>query len=289
MKTIDQNSAIAILGGKGMLGTDLAVALTQAGYAKVQPMDISDVDITDQKALEQVFQNYPVVINCAAYTAVDQAETDLELATAINAQAPKNMGLFAQKYQNRLIHFSTDFVFAGSGDQPYSETDPTGPLSVYGQTKLDGESALLEAYPQALVLRIQWTYGIHGNNFISKIVELAHKLPELKVIDDQWGAPTSTASIAQATVKLLADPKATGLFHLTAQGFCNRFQVAKTIINVLKLETSVQPCGSDQFPTPAQRPLNSRLNSSKIQQLLPDLPHWEVDLKDYLERHYQNR
>ncbi|MBT3277858.1 MAG: dTDP-4-dehydrorhamnose reductase [Phycisphaerales bacterium] len=272
---------VAILGGKGMLGSDLVAACEQRGLACVV-YDLPEFDITDEAALAEVVASAGAVVNCAAYTNVDRAESERDLARRINADAVGTLARLCRQQDTYLLHISTDFVFDGQQESPYRETDDPRPINVYGQTKLDGERLLQQANPAACVVRVQWTYGHGGANFITKIIAAGQTRPSLTVIDDQIGAQTSTREVAEALLVLLEKQPA-GVFHFAADGFASRFEVAQTIFAHLGRDIEILPCQSSAFETPAQRPLNSRFDCSKIQALLPApiLP-WQEPLKQFL-------
>ncbi len=272
---------LAILGGNGMLGSDLRIAAVASGWT-VQIYDLPDFQITNSRQLEKAIESCDCVVNCAAYTAVDKAETEPELCEAVNALAVGELGRIAATAGKYVIHISTDFVFGDLADSPQSETDLTNPLSVYGRTKLHGEQLLAASGCHHAIIRIEWTYGRHGNNFISKILALAAERESLKVISDQTGAPTATSDVARAILCFL-DNKPDGLYHFAADGFASRYEVAEFIVRQSQLETSVLPCLSDAFPTPAVRPKNSKFNCKKIDRILSfKRPRWQDTLADFI-------
>jgi len=272
---------IGITGGRGMLGSDLRVALEKHGFETLT-FDLPETDITRAADIEEIVASSDVVVNCAAYTAVDRAENDLDACRAVNATAPGELGKAAAAAGKRVIHISTDFVFGDAGNEPLREDSATNPLSVYGSTKLEGERAALESGADCAVLRVQWTYGRGGANFVSKIAELAEKLPTLKVVDDQIGSPTHTVDAARAILSLIRN-KARGVFHFAAEGYASRFDVAILVLDELNIDTPLTPCSSGEFPAPAERPRNSRFECSKIDTVLDfKRPHWKNALRTYL-------
>ena len=269
--------------GNGMLGSDLAQLASEAGW-NVSVYDLPDFDITSKTQLQGVVNAADCIVNCAAYTNVDKAETEKELCKKVNAQALLTLGELAAQAEKYVVHISTDFVFGDLQDTPQSEDDKTNPLSVYGSTKLQGENNLLNSGCKCAVIRIEWTYGIHGNNFISKILELAQKLPQLKVVNDQFGSPTSTMDISRAILEFV-NGKIEGLYHFAASGYATRFDIAKVVIEHFKLDTKITPCASDEFPAPAARPCNSRFDCSKIDKVLSfERPAWQESLNKFLEK-----
>ncbi len=280
-----QGSTIGVTGGNGMLGRDLTALLREAGFIPLV-FDLPEHDVTNRSDIEELVKRSDTVVNCAAYTAVDKAESDIQRCRAVNATAPGLLGKAAAEAGKRVIQISTDFVFGDSGDEPMSETHSTNPLSVYGATKLEGEQNLAASSADFAIIRIQWTYGLHGPNFISKIAELARKLDSLKVVDDQIGAPTPTTEVAKAILNILRSDT-TGLFHFASKGYASRFEVAKIILKELGINTPISPCSSDEFPTPAKRPRNSRFDCSKIDSILDiERPRWDDALKKFLNKAY---
>ena len=310
---------VLVLGARGMLGTDVMAALAAAGLP-ARGLDLPDFDITDDTALANVilseaqpsrrtsgpiistddtaFTNVilseaqpsrrtsgPVVavINCAAYTDVERAEDHEALAHRINADAVGALGRLAAAAGVYVIHISTDFVFDGRKDGPYTEDDLPNPISAYGRTKLAGERALVESGCRHAILRIQWTYGRAGNHFVSKIAALARSHDRIRVVDDQRGAPTATTEVA-AVIRTLLAARPEGVFHFAAAGEATRFDVARAVVERLGLPTMVEPCASDTFPTKAARPANSRFDCTRIRTALPGaIRPWREVLEEYLE------
>ncbi len=273
---------LVIIGGNGMLGTDLRELAVEHGY-KVKIFDRPEFDITNETDVKRAVAAGDLIVNCAAYTAVDQAESEPETAYAVNAAAVQTLGDICAEADKYLVHISTDFVFGDASDRPLKETDAPSPLSVYGRTKLDGEILLSKTACRAGIIRVQWTYGKGGNNFIYKIVELAKSRPELKVVDDQVGAPTPTTSAAAAILCFL-EKQPEGVFHFAAKGYASRYETALFIANKLGLDVKISPCASTEFPAPAERPLNSRFDCSKIDSVLDfSRPDWDKALQTFLK------
>jgi dTDP-4-dehydrorhamnose reductase len=272
---------ITVIGGRGMLGLDLCRILTEAGF-EVQALDLPEFDISDKTALARVVADSGAVINCAAYTNVDGAEKEQELAWRVNAEAPGHLGELVAAAGKYMIHLSTDFVFDGKLDRPYREDDPARPLSVYGSSKLAGEQALLASGAAACIVRLQWTYGGGGRHFISKLLEQARGGKPLRVVADQVGSPTWTLDVSRAIMELL-NLQATGLYHYAAAGTASRFAVAEFVLRELDLRVPLSPCVSSDFPCPAARPLNSCFNCSKIDGLLKlPRPPWQDSMRRFL-------
>lgn len=273
---------ISVLGGDGMLGTELVSLARSLGH-DVRPFCVPSFDIRRYADLESACSGVDLVVNCAAYTAVDKAECEPELCRQVNALPLLHIGEIARRNGARVIHIGTDFVFDGKGERPWREDDEPRPLSVYGLTKLEGERLLLQSGCPCAIIRVQWTYGRHGVNFISKIAQAARSQPCVKVVDDQIGSPTHTADVAKAILSI-AETGVDGLFHFAADGYASRYEVAQFIFSRLGISTRLIPCKSGDFKTPADRPLNSRFDCRKISGVLDwSLPHWTGSLGRYLE------
>jgi dTDP-4-dehydrorhamnose reductase len=274
---------IAILGSKGMLGTDLTETCRQENF-EVKEFDLPEFDITNSKQLKQAINTAQIIVNCAAYTNVDGAEKESKLAHKVNAEAVGQLGALAKKANRWLLHISTDFVFDGKLNRPYVETDLPNPISEYGRSKLAGEQLLIESSCRHCIMRIQWTYGLHGNNFVTKLIQRAKTNNTLKVVDDQIGSPTATTEVAKVICKLLLK-KPQGLFHFANSGYVSRYEMAKFIFDKLSISTNLSPCKSSDFITDAARPLNSRFDCSKIRALLEDpIAPWQVPLENFLRQ-----
>jgi dTDP-4-dehydrorhamnose reductase len=274
---------IAILGGRGMLGTDLAIICKQQGFV-VKIFDLPGFDITDYQQLKQAVGAGGIIINCAAYTNVDGAESEAELAYQVNAEAVGRLGAIAKESGKWVLHISTDFVFDGRLDRPYVEIDPANPVNTYGKTKLAGEQLLSNSGCNHCIIRVEWTYGSAGNNFVAKIIQRAKANKTLKVVNDQFGSPTSTTEVAGVICKLL--PKMPeGIFHFASDGYVSRYEMAKFIFDKLTMNVNLLPCKTSDFSSPATRPLNSRFDCSKISALLdkPIRP-WQEPLEDFLKK-----
>ncbi|MBL7154878.1 MAG: dTDP-4-dehydrorhamnose reductase [Phycisphaerae bacterium] len=274
---------IAILGGRGMLGTDLAKMCEQQGLG-VGIFDLPEFDITNPDQLRAAVGSADTIVNCAAYTNVDRAESEADLAYQVNAAAVGRLGELAGQADKWVLHVSTDFVFDGESDAPYNEADAANPINEYGRTKLAGEQLLAETACNHCIVRVQWTYGSAGNNFPTKLVARAKSGQDLKVVDDQIGSPTATTEVAKAICNLL-DKKPRGLFHFAAEGCVSRYEMAKFMFDRLSLDVNLLPYKTGDFAAPARRPLNSRFDCSKIKAVLdkPIRP-WQEPLEDFLRR-----
>ena len=282
---------ILLLGSNGQLGRELERQLSSVGSVAAFPR--SSLDITNHRAVtDAVLAIHPnIIVNAAAYTTVDKAETDAERANAVNAKAVANLAQIAQKERAWLIHYSTDYVFDGSKPTPYLESDTPNPINVYGASKLAGEREIAAVNGQYLVLRTSWVIGKDGNNFAKTILRLAAERNSLKVISDQLGVQTSPSLISQITIdaiRAIKQDKAwpRGIYHLAPQGVSSWYEIAKTLIAYAEQErvqlntqvADIQAITTAEYPTAAKRPLNSQLDTHKLQsQLSFDLPHWRDD------------
>ena len=260
---------VLLLGSRGQLGE--AMAATQPAAVELIGLDLPEVDITDQGGLRALCDDIQpsVIVNAAAYTAVDAAESNVELATAVNVDGPANIAAVAKAIDARVIHVSTDFVFDGSADTPYTPETPPSPLSVYGETKLAGEQAVLTTLPAAgAVIRTAWLYSVTGNNFVKTMLRLMGERDELGVVADQRGTPTWAASLAEACWAAAANPEVAGTFHWTDEGEASWHEFAVAIqeeglaAGLLQKPIPVNAISSDAYPTPAHRPSYSVLDCS---------------------------
>ncbi|MEY3200477.1 MAG: dTDP-4-dehydrorhamnose reductase [Pseudomonadota bacterium] len=286
---------ILLLGALGQVGQALQAVLPSMG--EVLALDRRDIDLADTEelagALEKTRHTFPahVIINAAAYTAVDKAEREQDLAHRVNAAAPGILADHARQSGALLVHYSTDYVFDGNKPGPYQETDSPNPQSIYGRTKLAGEDAVLQSGCQALIFRTSWVFSSQGGNFIKTILKLAAERDSLNVVADQFGAPTSAQLIANVTVRAIkaamAKQMAPGVYHLTPSGCTTwhglaSFALSRAIAQgaVFKLDPAqMMPIPTEAYPLPAKRPKNSRLDTAKLCQALGiTLPDWQDDV-----------
>jgi len=274
---------VAILGGRGMLGTDLTQQCSKQGV-NFEVFDLPDFDITNHQQLSRVVSSAAVVVNCAAYTNVDKAQSQPDLAYQVNAEAVGRLGVLARKADVWVLHISTDFVFDGKSDRPYIETDTPNPINTYGASKLAGEQLLVESRCRHCIMRLEWTYGLGGSNFITKLLERAKANKKLKVVDDQIGSPTATTEVAKVICELV--PKQPNdIFHFASAGYVSRFEMAKFIFDKLSMSVDLSNCKTEDFPAAAARPLNSRFDCSKIKTLLDEpIEPWQGPLERFLGR-----
>lgn len=278
---VTNDTRIAILGGRGMLGTELAKICRQEGF-DVTVFDLPEFDITNSQQLKETLSNTKTIVNCAAYTNVDGAESEAELAYQVNAEAVGRLGALVKEANAWLLHVSTDFVFDGRSDRPYVETDPPNPINEYGKTKLAGEQLLGRSGCHHCIMRIEWTYGAAGNNFVTKLIKRAKTDKALKVVDDQIGSPTATTEVAKVICELLRiKPK--GVFHFASAGYVSRYEMAKFMFDNLSIDVTLLPCKTSDYVSAAVRPLNSRFDCNKIEALLDGpIEHWQGPLERFL-------
>jgi dTDP-4-dehydrorhamnose reductase len=275
---------ILLLGSTGQVGSALVLLLKPACNLTAATRQDADFENLEKLALYIRSARPDVIINSAAYTAVDRAESEPALAYLVNAAAPEVVAIEAEKLGARLIHYSTDYVFQGDGDTPWGEVDTPKPLSIYGKTKLEGEQKILKACSSAFILRTSWVYSAGNSNFLKSILKAALKRQTLEVVDDQIGSPTGADLIASMTQKIIETRAAIepGIYHLAASGYVSWFDYAERIIaHAKRLEPdawavrSIMPIKSDSLASPAPRPLNSRLDTKKLQAALHcSVPAW---------------
>ncbi len=294
---------ILLTGKNGQVGWELQRALGPLG--EVIALGSAEMNLADPQAIRQTLAEVrpDVIINPAAYTAVDRAETEPDLAMAVNGNAPGILAEEAKRLNAALIHFSTDYVFDGAQTAPYTEEDSPNPQSMYGRSKLAGELAIRASGAKHLILRTSWVYGVHGGNFMKTMLRLGRERDELRVVADQFGAPTWARDLATTTATLLQkwqaaqfDPALSGVYHLSAAGRTSWHEYAVEIFRLARSwdaalaqrSPSVLPISTAEFPTPAKRPANSVLSNEKIRQVFGvQLPDWQGSLRDCLEEELQ--
>ena len=275
-----------------MLGRTLVSEL--ADDFEIVATDLPEADITDEKSIEAAIERHApdAVIHCAAMTAVDRCESERELAFRLNETGTANVATVCRRHGIRLIAISTDYVFDGDADRPYSESDiPTGGRTVYGQSKFAGEEAVRKLCPDHVIARISWLYGSGGPSFVHAMISLADgSRPVLKVVADQHGNPTSTIAVARALREVLKLPELRGTFHLTCEGEATWAEFAEEIFRLAGIDQKVQPCTTDEFPRPAPRPKNSRLEKAALRIAgLPPMPDWKDALAEFMEAEFPRK
>lgn len=276
---------VLLTGGKGMLGRTITAELTDF---EIIPTDLPEGDITDPRGFDELLKIHrpDAVIHCAAMTAVDKCESETELAFRLNAFGTANVAAACHRNNIRLIAISTDYVFDGKLDRPYNEFDnPNGGNTVYGKSKFAGEEAIRSHCPDHVICRISWLYGAGGPSFVHTMLKLADGTrPELKVVSDQIGNPTSTLAVARQLRNILNKKELAGTFHLTCEGEASWADFAEEIFRQQNVNQKVTPCRTDEFPRPAPRPANSRLEKLMLKIAgLPPMPHWKEALAEFLK------
>jgi len=274
---------VTIPGGTGMLGRDLARVLAAAGI-EVRALASTTCDVRDRASVARQIAGADIVINCAAFTRVDDAETEREISQAVNVAGAGTVAACCAEQGIRMFHIGSDYVFDGESDRPYRENDATGPLSAYGTDKLDGEIAVLDALPTATVVRTQALFGVHGRHFVRAIMAACGRADEaVRVIDDQSTCPTYTGHLAVALQHLIA-VECSGVVHASASGSCSWYELACAIAARTGSEWPIEAVPTSAYPTPARRPLNAVLDKSLYESLTGHcLPSWREGLDAYLE------
>lgn len=278
---------ILVTGSGGQLGSCLKNKSKEQNTLDFVFLDSETLDITNPIQTEAVFSkhNFDYCINCAAYTAVDNAEVDHKKAYEINVIGPKNLAEASNKFGVTLIHISTDFVFNGNTNRPYKETDLTDPLGVYGQTKLDGEGAIQAILDSYYIIRTSWLYSEFKNNFVKTMLKLAQEKDELNVVNDQKGTPTNANDLADAIINIvISRKKGFGLYHFSNLGETTWYGFAKAIFEISKTKIKVNPVTSVAFVTTAKRPKYSVLDKTKISSVFNiNIPNWKVSLDNHIK------
>jgi dTDP-4-dehydrorhamnose reductase len=277
---------IIIIGSKGMLGTDCVTTLIKAGH-QVVAHDVATIDITDSGSIQNALENNKeanFLINCAAYTNVDACETENELAYQVNVIGPKNLALFCKENNIVFVHFSTDYVFDGKKLTPYVESDPTGPLGYYGQTKADSEKCIQSICDRYYIFRIQWLYGHNGKNFVNTILNAAKERDELSIVTDQIGSPTWAVEVARCLLAFIEHLPAFGIYHLRSDEIVSWYDFAQYFLQEENIDCKLLKTTADKFPRLAKRPENSIMSISKLLALNIYSPlSWKKSVKLYLK------
>ncbi len=282
---------IWVIGCKGMLGSEIVRQLSERNINFVGT-DI-DVDITDPQALAEFVKGKDItyIINCSAYTAVDKAESDADFAKKLNEDGPRNIANLANQVHAKMIHISTDYVFDGTGKVPYTEDMPVAPIGVYGRTKAAGEAAIRQNLKEYYIIRTAWLYGWAGKNFVYTMIKAMNNHDSVKVVNDQKGSPTFAGDLASVIIKFLnKNDVPYGTYHCTDLGeitwwdFTNEIKKQGVELGLITNNSClVNPCTTDEYPTPAKRPAYSVLSKDKIQKTLGiQLPDWKISLKEFL-------
>jgi len=281
---------ILVTGANGQLGRSMRRLAEKYPQFDFVMTDVEELDICNNAAVMSfVEEKKPdFIVNCAAYTAVDNAEDNEPLCTKLNCEAVRNIGQAAQTVGARVVHISTDYVFNGRNFQPYTEDDEPNPASVYGRTKLAGEIALQASCRESVIIRTAWLYSEFGKNFVKTMLRLCRERDEIRVVFDQIGTPTYAGDLAQAVMSVVVSAEAgsfaPGIYHFTDEGVCSWYDFTVKIVEIAGLSCHVVPIETKDYPSKAERPHFSVLNKSKIKSTYGiDIPHWETSLKKMLE------
>jgi len=287
---------ILVTGKNGQLGQSINKLINIEAKTKYNPssnefifVSREELDLSSKNSIDNYFNNndkFDIIINCAAYTAVDKAEEEQELANQVNHLAVEQLARIANQQEAKLIHISTDYVFDGESGKPYVETDETNPINVYGKTKLAGEKALQDVMPtNAIIIRTSWVYSEYGNNFVKTMLRLGKEKDDISVVSDQIGSPTYATDLAEAIIKIinnknyLEKQQPTEIYHYSNEGRVSWYDFAKEIFKVAKIDCEVKPITTDQYPTPARRPRNTLMNKDKIAEIFSiNTPDWKYSL-----------
>lgn len=274
---------VLVTGAKGQLGYDVVNELKKRNHEAIG-VGSDKMDITDGASVEKIFKETKVdaVVHCAAYTSVDAAEDNKGLCMKVNVEGTKNIAKACKKIDAKMIYISTDYVFNGEGEKPWEPEDECAPLNVYGRSKYEGELAVEKYLDKYFIVRIAWVFGINGKNFVKTMLNLGETEDEINVVNDQFGSPTYTYDLARLLVDMLESEKY-GKYHATNEGVCTWYEFAKEIFRQAGLDMKINPVSSNEFPSKAKRPYNSRMSKDKLEKNgFVRLPSWENALKRYL-------
>ena len=279
---------ILVTGCNGQLGSEMQLLEKENPQHTFFNTDVEELDITDQDAIEKfvAYNGIDGIVNCAAYTAVDKAETNEELCTRLNAEAPAYLAAAVEKRGGWIIQISTDYVFNGTNHTPYTETDTPCPDSVYGSTKLAGELGVQKFCKRSMIIRTAWLYSTFGNNFVKTMIRLGNEKPELGVIFDQIGTPTYARDLARIIMTAIEKGIRPGIYHFSDEGVISWYDFTKAILRIAGITSChVRPLHTAEYPTPAKRPAYSVLDKTKIKKTYDiEIPYWEESLKDCIEK-----
>jgi dTDP-4-dehydrorhamnose reductase len=284
---------ILVTGANGQLGSEINKISGQFAEIEFCFTDVAELDITNPEKVAEFLSGFKpdFLINCAAYTNVDKAETDVATATLLNATAVGILAEQSAKIGCKMIHVSTDYVFDGNGPRPYREDDQVDPQSAYGRTKLEGELLCQKLNHESLIIRTSWLYSAFGNNFVKTMVRLGNERSELGVIADQIGTPTNAADLASAILSIISSVKSgekafvAGIYHYSNEGVASWYDFTKAIFDIAEINCFVKPIATEDYPSPVQRPPYSVMNKSKIKLIFGlKIPHWRDSLTEYFQK-----
>ncbi len=284
---------ILVTGSQGQLGSEIQRKAESNSHHYLFT-DKEELDICRESEVRSFFENNSIdyIINCAAYTAVDKAEKEIDKALLVNATAPRILSEISHAYKAAILHISTDFVFDGRSCKPYVESDKTAPVNVYGQTKLEGETRLIKENPRHIIIRTSWLYSAYGRNFVRTMLKAGKEKKEINVISDQVGTPTYAEDLAsviltivEKTIDQQSDANIWGIYHYSNEGVASWYDFAYEILDISGIKQPVRPVNGSTYPTPARRPHFSVLDKSKIKStFMLEIPHWKESLANCLKR-----
>jgi dTDP-4-dehydrorhamnose reductase len=279
---------ILVTGSDGQLGREFQLLAAEFPVFEFIFLNKDQLSITDQEAIRTLFhQKRPgYCLNCAAYTAVDKAETDRQTAWEVNAQGPAFLASACKEFNAKFLHISTDYVFDGKAESPYATDAATNPQGVYGATKLEGEQRVLTIHPESLIIRTSWVYSVFGKNFVKTMIRLMQEKPELNVVNDQFGSPTWAADLANAVLQIISGQQwGNGVFHYCNRGIISWYDFAKKIAELIQSSCKINPIPSTSYPTPARRPAYSALDTSRMEKEFGiEMADWDKSLQACLQR-----
>ncbi|SHN11366.1 dTDP-4-dehydrorhamnose reductase [Halanaerobium congolense] len=274
---------VLVTGADGQLGYDVVKKLKKLNIEHIG-VDKEDFDLTNEKETKEFILDYQpgVIVHCAAYTDVDQAEVEKELCYKVNVDGTRYVAEAAKELDAKMLYISTDYVFDGQGDEPFEVTDQPNPINYYGETKFQGEQKVQKSLDKYFIIRTSWVFGEHGDNFVKTMLRLGKERDEILVIADQYGSPTYTEDLSELIFEMIKTEKY-GLYHATNEGFCSWYEFAKEIFKVSDIDVNIKPVSSDDFQTKAERPKNSRLSKEKlIKNNFKKLNHYRKGLEIFL-------
>jgi dTDP-4-dehydrorhamnose reductase len=277
---------VLITGANGQLGKELVEYFSNYNDFEVFGFGREDLDITNHAQVEKIFTEIKptIVIHSAAYTKVDLAETDPDSAYLVNSVGSRNVAISSEKIGSKLVYVSTDYVFDGTGNEPYNEYMPTNPIGVYGKSKLAGEQFVKDFHNKFFIVRTSWVYGKYGNNFVKTMLHLGKEKSKLSVVNDQVGCPTYTLDLAASIFDIVATSKY-GVYHVSNSGSCSWYEFAKEIFNQVGIQVELNPCTSEEFPRPAPRPTHSVFDHMGLRiNGFPSVRNWKEALNEFIKK-----
>lgn len=278
---------ILVTGSNGQLGNQLKEIAGLHNNCNFLFTDLPELDITSEEMVEKVLLEFQPdwIINCAAYTAVDKAETDQTAAQKLNAEAPALLAKLSAVHNARMIHISTDYVFDGKNYRPYTESDTKNPNGIYATTKALGEDFVMKANPKAVIIRTSWLYSVYGHNFMKTVLRLASEKGSMRIVCDQIGTPTWTGDLAAGIMAVVEQNIGAGIYHFSNEGVCSWYDFAKAIVELQHIKSTVLPINTNEYPLPAPRPYYSVLDKSLFKATTGiSIPHWRDSLKQCLNQ-----